>query len=316
SFQSAAAAAAATPASAAPAAEASAFAERLSLDNGRDRLVRRLQQVHESLKELSQDDRPAGLGAMARDLASPAVTQHRDKEVRLLAACCLVDVLRVYAPDAPYTPAELRAAFALLLAQLRGLGTAVDPAEPRSRRVHYVLSSLATVKSCVIVVELAQQNAVGSEDLLVELFEALLGGVRPEHPQEVGDAVLEALSACVDEMDVVYQPVLDAVLMCLLPVARAENPRSNQLAQLLLRRCFNRFYQPISQFVNAILTGDGGGGSGGGSGSGGSGAVESDLADHVFPLVYELHKVNPQMLLYVLPNIALQLQAEDVEVSS
>lgn len=40
------------------------------------------------------------------------------QDVRLGAACCLVDVLRVYAPDAPYGEGELRAIFDLLIKQV------------------------------------------------------------------------------------------------------------------------------------------------------------------------------------------------------
>ncbi|CAN0459073.1 unnamed protein product, partial [Discosporangium mesarthrocarpum] len=46
----------------------------------------------------------------------------------------------------------------------------------------------------------------------------------------------------------------------------------------------------------------------------GCGGCDSDLAEHALPLVYELHKVRPGMLLYVLPNIATQLQAEDLDI--
>lgn len=43
-------------------------------------------------------------------------------------------------------------------------------------------------------------------------------------------------------------------------------------------------------------------------------AAESELAEHVLPLIYELHKVAPKMLLYILPNVSAQLQAEEAEV--
>ena len=44
------------------------------------------------------------------------------------------------------------------------------------------------------------------------------------------------------------------------------------------------------------------------------GATESELTEHVLPLVYELHKVTPTMLAYILPEVAEQLKAEDVKV--
>ena len=45
------------------------------------------------------------------------------------------------------------------------------------------------------------------------------------------------------------------------------------------------------------------------------GATESELTEHVLPLVYELHKVTPTMLAFILPEVAEQLKAEDVKVS-
>ncbi|CAM9461048.1 unnamed protein product, partial [Hapterophycus canaliculatus] len=45
-------------------------------------------------------------------------------------------------------------------------------------------------------------------------------------------------------------------------------------------------------------------------------ASESNLKEHALPLVYELHKVTPNMLTFILPELAEQLKAEDVDVRS
>ena len=72
-------------------------------------LISRLKELHVELSNLSQDpkDRPANLGNTAHQLISNKILGHVDKEVRLLAACCIVDILRVFAPDAPYDDKEL-----------------------------------------------------------------------------------------------------------------------------------------------------------------------------------------------------------------
>ncbi|CAN0399303.1 unnamed protein product, partial [Laminaria digitata] len=44
------------------------------------------------------------------------------------------------------------------------------------------------------------------------------------------------------------------------------------------------------------------------------GATESELTEHVLPLVYELHKITPTMLTFILPELTEQLKAEDVQV--
>lgn len=39
---------------------------------------------------------------LALHLADDFFLQHQSKDVQLLIACCIADVLRVYAPEAPY----------------------------------------------------------------------------------------------------------------------------------------------------------------------------------------------------------------------
>lgn len=58
----------------------------------------------------------------------------QDRDVRLLVACCLVEVLRIYAPEPPYTEKALLAIFSFIITELRGLCTAVTPGEARTVR--------------------------------------------------------------------------------------------------------------------------------------------------------------------------------------
>ena len=44
----------------------------------------------------------------SKELADPQLLQHKDKGVRAWVACCAVDVLRLCAPDAPFTESQLR----------------------------------------------------------------------------------------------------------------------------------------------------------------------------------------------------------------
>ena len=48
--------------------------------------------------------------------------------------------------------------------------------------------------------------------------------------QAVVDLILETLRLCVEELDVIHQPLLDTVLIQLLPVTKIENPTSYRLA--------------------------------------------------------------------------------------
>lgn len=52
---------------------------------------------------------------------------------------------------------------------------------PRQHLTYHLLESLANCKSCVIVALLANEGVPGGLEQLVEMFEVLLTGIRPEH---------------------------------------------------------------------------------------------------------------------------------------
>lgn len=55
-------------------------------------------ELSDVLSSTSQDpaDRPRGLHLTANQIVSHRIMEHSDKDVRLLAACCAVDILRIY----------------------------------------------------------------------------------------------------------------------------------------------------------------------------------------------------------------------------
>ena len=72
-------------------------------------LLRRLQALASELRSLSQEeiDRDS-ITPRATELASVNLLGHKDKGVRAHTACCLADVLRLCAPDAPYSDHQLK----------------------------------------------------------------------------------------------------------------------------------------------------------------------------------------------------------------
>ena len=60
------------------------------------------------LQEADQIEGATQFDTVAASLGSHFILKHKDKEVRAYAACCLADILRIYAPDAPYDSDQLR----------------------------------------------------------------------------------------------------------------------------------------------------------------------------------------------------------------
>lgn len=72
-------------------------------------LLRRLSTLSTELRGMEQGmvDKDS-LVKVAKELAGHHLLAHKDKGVRAWTACCLVDILGLCAPDAPYTAAQLK----------------------------------------------------------------------------------------------------------------------------------------------------------------------------------------------------------------
>ncbi len=72
-------------------------------------LLRRLQALSREMREMEQEENERdSFTKVAKELVSPNLLAHKDKGVRAWTACCLVDILRLCAPDAPYTGQQLK----------------------------------------------------------------------------------------------------------------------------------------------------------------------------------------------------------------
>lgn len=72
-------------------------------------LLKRLKSLHAELANIDQEECPRdAVTKIARELADSSILGHRDNGVKAWTACCLVEVFRVMAPDAPFTPTQLK----------------------------------------------------------------------------------------------------------------------------------------------------------------------------------------------------------------
>jgi len=72
-------------------------------------LLRRLQALSKEMRSMEQEENERdSFTTVAKELATPNLLAHKDKGVKAWTACCLVDILRLCAPDAPYTGQQLK----------------------------------------------------------------------------------------------------------------------------------------------------------------------------------------------------------------
>ncbi|KZV96910.1 ARM repeat-containing protein [Exidia glandulosa HHB12029] len=171
-----------------------------------DALLAKLKTLQGELARLDQDDVDVGsLNGVRSELVSPSVTLHKDKGVKAYAACCLSDILKLYAPDAPYLHNELKDIFEFFFTTLeKGLtGTNV----PYYEQYFYLLDSLAKCKSVVLVCDLPK-----ADELMHRAFRVFFSLARKDLVKNIEMAMSEILCALVDECSSIPQDVLDLIM--------------------------------------------------------------------------------------------------------
>lgn len=153
-----------------------------------DALLKKLKALHAELSDRALDPDALDLTSFETvkdDLVRREILFHKDAGVKAFAACCIADLLKFYAPDAPYSPAQVEDIFAfflnLLASQLRptryfaaaptAAGGADRPTETRSSaptlpptknehftQYFYLVESVATCKSFILCLDAEEQR--------------------------------------------------------------------------------------------------------------------------------------------------------------
>lgn len=259
-------------------------------DLGQDELIRRLKNLTNTLQAMGQDE---GLYQqyipLALHLADEYFLNHSSRDVQLLIACCIADVLRVYAPEAPYKDQEqVKGIFMFLIKQLNGLK---DPKDPAFKRYFYLLENLAYVKSFNMCFELED-----CQEIFCELFSLMFKIVNDEHSGKVKSFMLDVLCPLITESDIVSNELLDILLIQIVEPQKSSRKNAYNLAKDLIAKTADTLENYIQSFFNQILVLD-----------------KNDkgyaVSSKIYDLIYELNVIAPPILLFVLPQLECKLKS-------
>ncbi|KAF8582552.1 ARM repeat-containing protein [Ramaria rubella] len=209
-----------------------------------DALLKKLQTLHQELAETDQDRIDTkSLSTVRKELIQVQILLHKDKGVKAYAACCLADILRLYAPDAPYTNDELRDIFQFFFRQLAtGLKGSNSP---YYNQYFHLLESLSTVKSVVLVCDLHH-----AEELMADIFRDLFTLIRNDLAKNVEICITEILVALIDEAQSVPHTVLESIMAQFL----GSNARMDQPAYRIVVEVCNTTADKLQRYVGQYFT--------------------------------------------------------------
>ncbi|KUJ19587.1 uncharacterized protein LY89DRAFT_581626 [Mollisia scopiformis] len=313
-------------------------------------LLRRLDALSSELREMDQEETDKdSLTKVAKELAGHNLLSHKDKGVRAFTACCLVDVLKICAPDAPFTPTQLKDIFTLFVTNI--LPALSDPSHAYNTQHKYVLVSLSEVKSIVLLGDISS-----SESLILHLFSSFFDMISGSSKSSTGEQIskdveyhmTQMLVTLVDESQSVPPEVVDVIMAqfiraTLSPTVKSKQDTDEKQATLLLKElpeaynmakticnsCPEKMSRYVSQYFNEVIlevsggvpranghrrTSDGAGDSDDDEAP--TGPTESDLKElkKAHNLLRELWRASPAVLQNVIPQLDAELSAENVQL--
>ncbi|KAI5814400.1 armadillo-type protein [Pyronema omphalodes] len=204
------------------------FNEPLSWSRGKPinlaTLLQRLKDLSAELRELDQpEDNHRSLATPAKELVQADLLDHKDEGVRAYTAACLADMLRLHAPNAPYTEQQLKEIFKLFVACLKGL----DKTDGVYYQQYlYLLDSLSTVKSVVLVSDISQSDAI-----IKDLFKTFFDIAKPEGSKNVEYQMTDILIQLIDECNSLPSAVIDIIAAQFLRMVPAQVPALKKTAR-------------------------------------------------------------------------------------
>ena len=171
-----------------------------------DALVKKLKALHEELAGLDQDHVDTkSLMSVHKDLIGAPILLHKDKGVKAYAACCLSDLLRLFAPDAPYTSNQIQDIFEFFVKQLLIGLKGVDAMY--YTQYYHLLESLSTVKSVVLICDLP-----AADKLISLVFHDFFEIVKRSLPKQAEMFMADILGALIEEAQTIPDEVMETLM--------------------------------------------------------------------------------------------------------
>ncbi|QSZ30000.1 hypothetical protein DSL72_004518 [Monilinia vaccinii-corymbosi] len=326
-----------------------AFNEPLSWRAGKpiptETLSKRLKKLASELRDMDQEEvDKSSLTVVAKELAAQNLLNHKDNGVKAWTGCCLVDILKLCAPDAPYTSSQVKVYFSALSRPLS------DPSHTYNTEHKYVLSSLTEVKSIVLMTDLPN-----AEDLMLHLFSTFFdicsgsskSSTREQLSKDVEYNMSQCLVTLVDEAQVLGPHVIDIIVAQFLraatpfggkskPGAKADDkqstlllkdlPEAYNMAKTICNDCPDKMSRYVSQYFNDVMmeVSTSGGKANGhrkddadsDEDDGPVGPSDADLKElnKAHRLLRELWRASPSVLQNVIPQVEAELSAENIQL--
>ncbi|KAM7514857.1 hypothetical protein LguiA_004440 [Lonicera macranthoides] len=256
----------------------------------KDQLIKLLRKVASAFLEIKHSEslKPT-IKPLSDSLVNHGLLRHSDKDVKLLVAICMCDIIRLQAQDLEFSDSVLRDIFELFLSMFVELDDTKSPYFPRRVKL---LETVAALRFCLLMLD------TGCEDLVLKMFNTFFSVVREHHPRCLFSAMSSIMTLILKEK--VSQQLVEAILQKLSKEAKNASLASFRLAVSVIQNCSEYLEASVCGFLTScILNID---------------AIDSELREFYHEIIFEIYQCAPQMLIAVIPNLTKELLTDQVDV--
>ncbi|CAH2067941.1 unnamed protein product [Thlaspi arvense] len=213
-----------------------------------DELLTLLDKTETLLRNVDQDQPLSMQNALIPSknaLVSLDLLSHPDSDVRVSVVSCLTEILRITAPEAPYSDDLMKEVFRLTIEAFEKLA---DTSSRSYSKAESVLDSVSKVKSCLVMLDLE------CDDLILQMFRMFLQIIRSDHPQAVFSSMEMIMITILDETEEVSTDLLDTLLASVKMEKQNVSPMSWGLAEKVLSRCARKLKPYIIEALKSTRT--------------------------------------------------------------
>ncbi|KAG2602205.1 hypothetical protein PVAP13_5KG660400 [Panicum virgatum] len=248
---------------------------------------RMYEQAENALSELSQSSSlQDALHALSKSLVQTTLLNHKDKDVKLLVAVCFIEVMRILAPDPPFSDEILKEIFRLFISIFADL---TETSSPYLTRRMKILESVAALRCSMIMLN------IGCEDLILDMVKIFFTSVRQGLQQSVCQAMLSIIMQILTEK--VTQPLVDLILRNLV---KDDKGASHKLAFDIIHNCAEKLEPIVRSFLSSCIFN--------------KDIPVNDLRKLHHKVILEIFQCAPQILFAVIPNLTHELLSEQVDI--
>ncbi|KAI8348451.1 armadillo-type protein [Choanephora cucurbitarum] len=256
-----------------------------------------LQNLHEQLKELDQNVDKSSLESVTQELVHKNIMKNKDKTVKALAACCLADIIRLHAPESPYSIDVLRSIFIFFVDELSHFGkeTAEFP------YYFYLLENLQSVKTFLLLNDIDNVEEIVLP-LIVEFFKVAQTG---SLARNVELCMTDVLIQLIDDVGISSPEFTEIILE---QFDKFEKGSKNSAYVMALDICYTcpgalqrRVFQYFSDVLISVSTAE---------------ESEDDYAEvkKAHNLICKINAVVPELLMNVLPLLQEEMKVDHINI--